>query len=204
MSLIESFKFESKSFIGRLLSPKARIPKAKLVHIGCGTNLYQDFENLDFFQLKFWKVKYVQHDLRYRLPYRDNVFKGAFSEHVLEHFSYEHAKILLADIYRVLESGSFFRCAVPDLNLYVQNYIGKPVDKEFDKFISGCAALNYLSHGWGHLSLWDEKTLTKEMKETGFENVKAFCFGEGNDERLIKDSESRRWETIYIEGVKIS
>jgi len=202
MALIDSLKFEAKSFVGRLLSPKIRSPKEKLVQIGCGTNLFDDFENLDFFQLKFWKVKHVQHDLRYRLPYNDNVFEGAFSEHVLEHFCYEDAKILLAEIYRVLGDGSFFRCAVPDLNLYVQNYIGKPADKEFDKFDSGCEAFNHLTQMWGHLSVWDEQALKKEMKEIGFDKVEAFRYRHGNDKRLIQDSESRKWETIYIEGVK--
>ena len=44
--------------------------------------------------------------------------------------------------------------------------------------------------------------LKKEMKAVGFDKVEVFGFGEGNDNRLIRDSESRRWETIYIEGVK--
>jgi predicted SAM-dependent methyltransferase len=202
MALIDSLKFEVKSFVGRLLSSQNRSPKANLVHIDCGTNLFEGFENLDFFQLKFWKVKHVQHDLRYRLPYKDSTFEGAFSEHVLEHFCFEDAKLLLTEIYRVLGNGGFFRCAVPDLNLYVQNYVEKPVDKEFEKFSSGCEAFNHLTQMWGHLSVWDEQALKKEMKAVGFDKVEVFGFGEGNDNRLIRDSESRRWETIYIEGVK--
>ena len=133
---------------------------------------------------------------------KDNTFEGAFSEHVLEHFYYEDAKFLLAEIYRVLDRGSFFRCAVPNLNLYVQPYIGKPVDKEFKKFSSGCEAFNHLTQMWGHLSVWDEQALKKEMRAVGFDKVETFEFSDGNDKRLIQDSESRRWETIYIEGVK--
>jgi hypothetical protein len=94
MALIDSMKFEAKSFVGRLLSPKIRSPNAKPVLIGCATNLFDGFENLGFSQLKFWRVKHVQHDLRCRLPYNDHVFEGAFSEHVLEHFCYENAKNL--------------------------------------------------------------------------------------------------------------
>jgi hypothetical protein len=74
MALIDFLKFETKSFFGRLLSPKIRSPKANLVHIGCGTNLFEGFENLDFYQLKFWKVKHVQLVLRYKLPYKGQYF----------------------------------------------------------------------------------------------------------------------------------
>ena len=52
------------------------------------------------------------------------------------------------------------------------------------------------------MSVWDEQALKKEMREVGFDNVEVFEFGDGNDKRLIQDSESRKWETIYIEGLK--
>ena len=145
MELKDVLKFECKSLLGRIFSKKIRNPKKNLIHIGCGENIIKDFENLDFYHVRFWKARHVQHDLRYPLPYEDGVFEGAFSEHVLEHFYYEDAKFLLAEIYRVLDRGSFFRCAVPNLNVYVQPYIGKPVDKEFKKFSSGCEAFNHLA-----------------------------------------------------------
>jgi predicted SAM-dependent methyltransferase len=89
----------------------------------------------------------------------------------------------LAEIYRVLDRGSFFRCAVPNLNLYVQNYIEKPVDKEFKKFSSGCEAFNHLTQMWGNLSVWDEQALKKEMRAVGFDKVEIFEFSDG----MIKD-----------------
>ena len=204
MALKDALKFEFKSFIGRAFSKKVRDPKEKLIHIGCGDNILKDFENLDFYHVRFWNAKHVQHDLRYPLPYENGVFEGAFSEHALEHLYLKDGRFLLKEIYRVLNGKSVFRCVVPDLNLYVKNYIGNPPNKEFERYDSGCDAFNSLAHEWGHLTIWDESTLKKEISNAGFDEVKVCRFGEGTDLRLVKDLSSRSWESIYVEGFKKS
>jgi ubiquinone/menaquinone biosynthesis C-methylase UbiE len=204
VELKDVLKFECKSLLGRIFSKKIRNPKKKLIHIGCGENIIKDFENLDFYHVRFWKARHVQHDLRYRLPYEDSVFEGAFSEHALEHLYLKDGRFLLKEIYRVLSKESFFRCVVPDLSLYVNNYMGNPPNKEFERYDSGCDAFNSLAHNWGHLTIWDESTLKKEISKAGFDEVKICRFGEGANPNLVQDLLSRRWESIYVEGLKKS
>jgi hypothetical protein len=53
----------------------------------------------------------------------------------------------------------------------------------------------------GHRSAWDPPTLEAVLREAGFTQVRARPFG---DSRLrpAPDSELRRGETVYAEGVR--
>ena len=82
--------------IKRFFSPKIRKPKNKYIHIGCGFHRFEEFDNLDFYNssFSFWKKKnYIPHDFKYKLPYEDNSFEGAFSGHTLEHLYFDEEGI---------------------------------------------------------------------------------------------------------------
>lgn len=200
-SLLGLAKFELKSRLARMLS-RSRVPRHKYIQLGCGPNLLPGFENLDFYSLRFWRAKYIGQDLRYPLPYPDQCFVGAYSEHTLEHLYPDPAMRLLNEIHRVLAPGAIFRCAVPDLEKYVDFYIGKDVDKEFQKFRSGCEAIWSLTQNWGHLSVWDYQMLKEKLLAAGFSNVEKRTYRTGSNPDLLVDLEARKWETLYIEATK--
>ena len=137
-NLVSAIKFEIKGFVGRLFSRKCREPGCSLLHLGCGPNLFDGFENLDFFTMRFWKAKHIGQDLRYPLPYKAESFEGAFSEHTLEHLFVSDVKNLLREVHRVLKPGSIFRVIVPDLKQYVDFYNGNCPNTEFEKFANSC------------------------------------------------------------------
>ena len=96
--------------VKRFLSPKIIKAKNKYIHIGCGYHKFNNFDNLDFYNssFSFWKKKnYISHDFRYKLPFEDDVYEGAFSEHTLEHLYFKDAKFLLSEICRVLKKLQF-------------------------------------------------------------------------------------------------
>jgi len=191
--------------IKRFFSPKIRKPKNKYIHIGCGFHRFEEFDNLDFYNssFSFWKKKnYIPHDFKYKLPYEDNSFEGAFSEHTLEHLYFDESKFLLKEICRVLKKSSIFRCTVPGLKIYIENYIEKKNDEYFSNFENGCDALRDLVCNWGHFSVWDELTLKREMLNSGFSEVKVCEFGSGENKDLIKDLKERKHQTIYLEAKK--
>ncbi len=203
--LKRSVQFSLISKIKRFFLPKTRIAKQKYIHIGCGSHKFDEFENLDFYgsSFSFWKKKnYIPHDFRYKLPFNDNTFEGAFSEHTLEHLYFDESKFLLSEICRVLKKSAIFRCTVPGLKIYIENYIEKKNDEYFSKFENGCDALRDLVHNWGHLSVWDEETLKREMLKSGFSEAKICEFGKGENKDLLKDLKERKHQTIYIEAKK--
>jgi|TARA_B100001964_G_C14013347_1_gene500412 predicted SAM-dependent methyltransferase len=203
--LKRSVQFALIAKIKRFFLPKIRTPKHKYINIGCGFHKFEEFDNLDFYSssFSFWKKgKYIPHDFRYKLPFEDNSFEGAFSEHTLEHLYFDESEFLLREICRVLKKTSIFRCAVPGLKIYIENYMKKKKDEYFSQFENGCDALRDLVCNWGHLSIWDEITLKREMLKSGFSTVRICEFGNGENKDLIKDLEVHKHQTIYLEAKK--
>ena len=191
--------------IKRFFSPKIIKPKNKYIHVGCGFHKFNNFDNLDFYNssFSFWKKRnYISHDFRYKLPFKDNVYEGAFSEHTLEHLYFNDAKFLMSEICRVLKESSIFRCTVPGLDLFIENYNERKKDKYFSSFGSGCDAMRDLTSNYGHLNIWDKETLKRELLNAGFSSAKVCQFGEGENLDLVKDLKDRAFQTIYLEAKK--
>lgn len=191
--------FEIKSLNGRWFF-RNRAPLGRYLHVGCGQNVLPDFTNLDFYSHRA-RDHVFGHDLRYPLPFTDGRFAGAFSEHTLEHLSPGDAFNLLKEIHRVLRPGAIFRCAVPDLGLYVQFYNGERVPG-FEMFRSGAEAIAYLTQEHGHLSVWDEVQLACKLTDAGFTRAARRRFRTGANPDLLQDQTAREFETLYMEAVR--
>lgn len=205
INLRRSIQMAIIASIKRFILPKKRTPQNKYIQIGCGFQKFDNFDNLDFYNssFSFWKKsKYIPHDFRYKLPFEDNSYEGAFSEHVVEHLYFEESKFLLKEICRVIKKNCIFRCTVPGLDIYIDNYNNKKKDKYFSEFTSGCDAIRDLTCNYGHLSVWDEETLKRELLNAGFSTVKIYKFGNGENLDLIKDQKERSFQTIYLEAKK--
>lgn len=186
--------------------------KQILLDLGVGLNYKEGWVNIDFYRIpkvKFWK-KYKERpkidlelDLRYPLPFSDNVVDGVYSGHTLEHLELEDALSLLGEVYRVLKPGCWLRINVPDLGKYIDFYNGKVTSQEFKQFSSGCEAIHALTQNWGHRSCWDTEFLGKTLSKIGYINIKKVEFGiEAFDKRLIKEEKVREWETLVMEAQK--
>jgi len=215
--LFQLLIFEITSWYGRNFKfhegkHKANTGMPLLIDLGVGSNYTDLWVNVDFYRLpriKFWK-KYKERskidlelDLRFPLPWGDNVADGVYSGHTLEHLSMREAKSLLKEIYRILKPGCWIRINVPDLEKYIDFYTGKSTNQEFMQFDSGCSAIHFLTQEWGHRSCWDSEFLFQFLLNAGFNNIRKVSFGtEGSDVRLIKEESVRKWETLVMEAQK--
>ena len=198
----QMIKMNIVSFIGSIISPKIRKTNNQYIQIGCGSILPENFDNLDFFPMRFKEIfskKYIGHDIRKSLPYKDHVFEGAFSEHTLEHLYYDEALNLLKEIKRVLKPGYIFRCAVPDLKKYIDFYNNNLTNDFFDRFTYKAQAIYCLTQNYTHRSVWDYELLSKKMIEIGFKDIVQKKYKEGENSELLLDLESRKLETLYVE-----
>ena len=87
----------------------------------------------------------------------------------------------------ILKKSSIFRCTVPGLDIFIENYNEKKKDKYFSSFDTGCDALRDLTHNWGHLNVWDKETLKRELINAGFSSAKVCQFGVGENIDLVKE-----------------
>jgi len=210
LSLKGLLKFELISLYGRLvLNKKPAFNGNKLLNLGCGSIRFnKGWVNADFYSgIKFWKKHKNRPDwmldLRYPLNCDDNVWDGVFSEHTLEHLYPNQAMSLLKELYRTMKEGAWLRITVPDLKKYVDYYCNKQVNETFKKWPTGCEAIRSLTQNWIHLSVWDNKLLSRFLKEAGFMNIQEVKFRKGTEPKLFKDNEERSWESLYMEAQKI-
>ncbi len=207
-TLLDQLKFECKSIIGRRLlrNPVAEYGRrARLLNLGCGLAYYPEFVNADFFRFRFSKEDklFWGVDLRYPLSCPDDFWEGVYTEHTLEHLTPTQTLALLKEVYRTMKPGAWARIIVPDLSLYVAYYTRQPgVSVEFEKWNLRGAALRSLSQNFGHRALWDFELMSDCLRRAGFSRIERRSYREGQDMRLLKDSPSRVFESLYIEARK--
>ncbi len=207
MSLKKLIKFELMSVVGRLFlsrKPLVIASEYKLLNLGCGDSPFNGWINADFFNVRFWKFfkSLWMLDMRYPLRCESNYWDGIFTEHTVEHLYPTESRYLFKELYRTLKKGCWLRISVPDLRKYIDYYLGRPVDKKFERWPGGAEALRSLTQNWGHHSVWDERLLALFLRQAGFINVKKVGFREGTDKRLLVDKEERKWESLYMEAQK--
>ncbi len=204
--------FELKSLLGRCFlktTPKL-YGKSNYLNLGCGSNIIKGYVNADFFgPFKFWKKTFKKEwylDLRYPLNCEGEVFEGVYSEHTLEHLYPRQADALLRELYRVSKKGAVIRITVPDIERYVNFYIADDEifdHREFNKrYKNGCLAIRNITQNYFHNSTWDYELLSSSLAEAGFVDIKRMSFNKSRDQKLELDIKERKWETLYVEGVK--
>ena len=55
-------------------------------------------------------------------PIEDNSFDYIFSEHMIEHITYNDAKRMISECFRILKPGGVIRISTPDLSFLVDLY----------------------------------------------------------------------------------
>ena len=156
-------------------------------------------------------------------PFEDGSIHYIFSEHVIEHLTYEEGKAMIAEAHRVLAPGGTMRISTPDLMQFIALFDDNPSD-EARAFIdaklkwhewtrepnSAAIILNLQMSSWGHKFMYDFDTLSGALVRAGFRNPQAFEENSSNDAHL-RDLEERdggvnacasHYETMSVEVEK--
>jgi predicted SAM-dependent methyltransferase len=161
-------------------------------------------------------------DARKTFPFGDSTFDYIYSEHMIEHLTYNEGRSMLHECYRILKHGGRIRIATPDLEAIIGLYRSEKSDlqqrymkwviKSFLPNIGGYGqsfVINYMFQNWGHKFIYDRTTLQSLLEEVGFADISYHAVGESNDENLAgleshgigsEDEEMVRFETMVIEG----
>ena len=179
----------------------------KKLNIGCGKNQLEGWLNTDFSPTSE-NIAFINAEKE--LPFNDSTFDYVYTEHLIEHFDYHKAQLFLSEIYRVLKSKGRIRIVTPNLmnliNLFdrdksqtQENFI-KWVSEEFlvSKGVNSkniAFVLDQYIRGWGHKFLFDYKTLSETMMNTGFIDCNEF---------KINNSKDSVFKNIEMHGVVIN
>jgi predicted SAM-dependent methyltransferase len=137
--------------------------------------------------------------------------RGAFSEHCFEHIAPTALVGVLSEIQHALTPGAWLRIVMPDLELYARRYV-ESLDSGRNTlphahltmagFASPAVPLNNVIREHGHHFVYDFPLLSAMLERQGFRSITKCAFREGHDAELIRDSEWRACESLYVEACK--
>ena len=84
-----------------------------------------------------WPPDLVLHDIRKKLPFKDETVDYIYAAHVLEHLRKYEAIEVLKDCHRILKAKGIIRIVVPDLELFALKYVTRDYDFYYKAFTYG-------------------------------------------------------------------
>ena len=171
--------------------------KQERVHklqMGTGPNKLEGWFNTDLFP----RSEGIYHlDASEPLPFDDGVFDYIFSEHLIEHLTYDDAIMMLKECFRVLKVGGRIRIITPDIDRIIslrspdktelqRRYISWHMESFFPSISKDkeVFVINNAFSGFGHRFLYDYETLRESLHRAGFDDVERMPYGHSNDENL--------------------
>jgi predicted SAM-dependent methyltransferase len=170
------------------------------LNLGSGASPIRGWVNVDLIGHK----PDLAWDLTVPLPLADGGVEAVFSEHLLEHLPLTTALDLIRECNRLLAPGGTLRVGVPDAGAYLRAYDGD--DQSFIEATrpgrpTRLLAVREVFQEHGHRSAYDFQTLALFFEASGFRGVDRRASGESRLQPC-PDSEHRRQETLYVEGIK--
>jgi predicted SAM-dependent methyltransferase len=197
--------------------------ECRKLQVGGGANPFPGWLNTD---LTPTAKNTIFLDATEAFPFGNGSFDYVFCEHMIEHISYGQAQAMLKECFRILKPGGKIRVSTPNLQVYL-NLFSEQKDETQQQYLDWISSnwlskqnilekeasfvLNLVMHGWGHLFIYDEKTLKLSLEKTGFSKMKKYQCGESEEEHLqeleshgafIGNIEMNTYETLIVEANK--
>ena len=175
----------------------------KKLHIGCGDIYLDGWVNIDLES----ETADIRHDLRTHLPFEDNSVDFIYSEHFIEHLSFEEGLQCMQDFYRVLKKGGVIRIATPNLRylLFKYFFFWKNQDwiktYKYEWLETPAQMINLCFREWGHQHLYDKQELLRLFHRAGFLDCTKQRRKKSNFSEL-KNLETRKDSRLVLEAVK--
>jgi predicted SAM-dependent methyltransferase len=189
------------------------------LHLGCNEHVLAGWINAD---LNPRNKDCLALDATKPFPLADESLDAIFSEHMIEHISFDDGAFMLRECWRVLKPGGRIRITTPNLPFLIRLYTG-PRSKLEDEYLLWSTqhlkhkstdevaifVLNNFVRAWGHLFIYDVTTLSQSLLEAGFVAIEQFDLNESNHPHLRElENVSRlppgflQLESCTLEGAK--
>jgi len=214
-SPLEQFQKNSAAVIERYM----REHQTRKVQLGAGASRLQGWLNTDIEPGD--GLAYL--DATKPFPFEDDSVHYIFSEHVIEHLTYDEGKAMIAEAHRVLAPGGKMRMSTPNLTRFIELFdkspseeakaylVGKRQWHEWpDEPNAAAIILNLQMSSWGHKFMYDVETLGASLQRVGFRNVRELEENISTDQHLrnLEERDSgvnarfSDYETMSVEAEK--
>jgi len=142
------------------------------------------------------------------LPVPEGFFQAAYCSHVLEHLALDELRRCLRNVHCYLCDGGTFRLVMPDLAILVARYSSTPDPSAALAFLrdSGLGVerrprglrsrLGELFGHSRHLWLWDFESISLELRDAGFTEIRRAVRGDSADPLFSEVEDEERWTEI--------
>jgi predicted SAM-dependent methyltransferase len=180
----------------------------KKLHIGCGGNVLVGWLNSDYYPTS---PGVIHLDATKRFSFPDETFHYVFSEHMIEHIMYPDGLRMLQQCHRVLKRNGRIRVSTPDLRFLIGLYSASKSELQTnyirwssESFIKNgeytdTMVINNFVRAWGHVFIYDEKTLTRSLGLSGFVDVVACKINASQDEHLAGLENDQRMPAGFLQ-----
>jgi SAM-dependent methyltransferase len=197
------------------------------LQIGAGPNELSGWLNADFSPRR---PSTIFMDATHRFPLPSESFDLIFSEHMIEHVSFEAGQYMLSECWRVLRRGGAIRIATPNLDRITalataspsveqQRYASWAIENHVSYALQAespaddyrpAYVINNFFWGFGHYFVYDPPTLSASLKSAGFVNPRQFRPGDSDVDDLcgleshaaLIGEEYNEFETMILQADK--
>lgn len=178
--------------------------KVYKLQIGAQSNSIGDWLNVDL-EPKSREVAFM--DATQPFPFANETFDYIFSEHMIEHISFEDGDFMLQECFRVLKKGGKIRISTPNLafliNLYQESKNQIQLDylnfskRYFENKVplTDTVVINNFFKSWGHQFIHDEKSLRYLLEKAGFKNIQG---------KQVNQSDEPHFQNIEQHGKEVT
>lgn len=185
----------------------AKPDQGLLVQYGCGFSAPQNWRNFDASPtLRFERLPIVGKfnarngnrfpgnveygDIVKGLPLAPRSCRAIYASHVLEHLSLKDFRTALRHTFELLQPEGLFRLVLPDLQLLAERYVQSNDPQAALAFMRETSlgaeergrTLSSFVRSWlgnsSHLWMWDLKSMTQELADVGFINIRRCVAGD--------------------------
>lgn len=181
-------------------SPAAALanPPVPVLNVAWRASRAKQWSSQDEFIARLKSGRFVHHDIRKRLPFRNVSVACVYASHVLEHLYVAEAKEFIGEVVRVLMPGGLVRLVVPDFDHVLRTYAGGERHKAVELLYSQEVDANrYGRHHW----VWYYESLAEPLREVGLHSVCRCSSGEGRvPDAVLLDHAGD--ESLFVEAEK--
>lgn len=183
--------------------------RTRKLHLGCGNNILQDWLNSDMVPCS---DKVLLLDVTKCFPFSDESFDYIFSEHLIEHITYEQGLYKLAQCHRLLKPGGKLRVSTPNLEFLINMFRRDRTKRENDYILWAMQTffpnvdisdptfvLNNFVRNWGHIFVYTPRILVHSMETAGFTKVRSCPLNHSADTHLQHLENEQRLPRGFLE-----
>jgi predicted SAM-dependent methyltransferase len=123
-------------------------------------------------------------------PFEDATFEYIFTEHMIEHVTFQQGAFMLRECHRVLRQGGVIRVVTPNLTTILGLY-GTDLSSQQQEYLAwfcqtfvpepcprnAASTINAMFRMWGHQFIYDESVLMVALSAAGFSAIRRWSLG---------------------------